>query len=228
VRIPRKVFWGALAVVTIPALLGLRAGLRALPFFSVRRIELVGARYLTAAEVVAALGVKDRASIFDDTDPWAERVRALPGVLEARIGRRLPGTLRVTVREADPVALTQRGNRLVLIGETGQVLPFNPTRPAMDLPLATADSAVAGVLTLIRESDPGLYARIQRAWRGERGGVVMDLDPGRLLLRTSAGPDEVEAVSLVADVLARQGRTWKELDARFLPRIVVRGGVSPT
>lgn len=219
----RRLLWVGLGVLAVAGLFGLRAGARKLPFFSVRRIELVGARYLTAAEVAAALGVRERASIFDDTGPWAERVKGLPGVLEARVGRRLPGTLRVTIREAEPVALAQRGNRLVLIGAAGQVLPFDPTRPAADLPIAPADSAVAGLLATIRESDPELYSRIQRAGRSERGGVAVDLDVGRVLFQSGAGPDEVEALSLVADLLTREGRTWRELDARFLPRIVVRG-----
>lgn len=204
-------------------LFGLRAGLRKLSFFSVRRIELAGARYLTVGEVATGLGVPAGTSVFDDTGPWTERAKALPGVLEARVSRRLPGTLRVTVREAEPVALAERGNRLVLLDDAGQVLPFDPTRPAADLPLAPLDSTVAGVLGRIRETDPEFFARIQRGTRVQRD-VALDLDDGRIFFRGGAGAAEIQALSLVADLLARQGRSWRELDGRYLPRVIVRGG----
>jgi cell division septal protein FtsQ len=198
-----------------------RAVVKQLSFFSVRRIELVGARYLTAAEVVRALALPAAANIFDETAPLARRTRALPGVLEARITRRLPGTLRVTVEEAEPVALADRGGRLVLLDVTGRTLPFDPTSPAVDLPLAEPDSGVAGLLARVRESDPELFARIQRGVR-VRQDVALDTEAGRILFRAGASSAEIRDLALVAGVLARQGRSWKELDARFLPRVIVR------
>jgi len=202
--------------------LGIRAGLRALSFFDVRRIELAGARYITAAEVVAAMEVPEGSSIFDPIGSLADRVRALPGVIEARVSRRLPGTIRVTVREAEPVALSALGSRLVLMDRLGRPLPFDPTRPATDLPLAPADSTVARVLDRIREADAELFARIQRGSRVGRD-VALDLEEGRFLLRGEAGPAEFQALSLVADLLNREAKPWSELDARFLPRVIVRG-----
>lgn len=202
--------------------LGARALLRKLSFFSVRRIELVGSRYLTATEVARALQVPPGASVFDATAPFARRAAALPGVLEARVARRLPGTLRVVIREAEPVALTDQVGRLVLLDASGRLLPFDPTRAAADLPLAEPDSGVAGLLLRVREGDPELYARIQRGVRLHQD-VVFELESGRILFRVGASSDEVRDLSLIASVLQRQGRAWRELDARFLPRVIVRG-----
>lgn len=218
----RKVLFGAAALVLlVAALAGGRVLLKKLAFFSVRRIELVGARYLTPEEVTRALRLPARASIFDATEPLTRRANTIPGVLEARVTRRLPGTLRVAVHEAEPVALAERGGRLVLLDSAGRSLPFDPTRPAADLPLADADSAVAGLLTRIRESDPELFARVERGHR-LRQDVALEIAEGRILFRAGASSEEIRDLALVAGVLERQGTAWRELDARFLPRVIVR------
>ena len=105
-------------LLLVAGFFGARAGLRRLSFFSIRRVELVGARYLDAAAVARALALPEKASVFDSKREWTGRVRALPGVLDAEIGRRLPGTLRVRVQEAEPVALAPSGNKLVLVSVT--------------------------------------------------------------------------------------------------------------
>lgn len=210
------------AILAIGLFFGGRAGLRHLAFFSVRRIELVGAQYLDAATVAGALELRARANLFDPAAGLVARVKALPGVIDADIARRIPGTLRIRVREAEPVALAERGDRLVLVDEWGTVLPFDPARPAADLPVAAADSVVAGLLGRIRDFDPELFGRIQRGSR-YRGDVALDLEEGRLFLRGNAEPGEIEAVAVVAGVLARDGRAWRELDGRYPPRVVVRG-----
>ena len=204
------------------ALWGGYQGLRRLSFFDIRRVELVGGHYLTAAMVAEALAVPPGMSVFDDLEPLRERVRALPGVREARISRRLPGSLLVTIREAEAVALTERNGRLVPLDTRGRPLPFDPTRPADDLPLAPADAAVAGVLALIRDTDPDLFRGIDRGAR-LRQDVALELSGGRVLFRADATGDEIRDLAMILALLTREGRSWRELDARFASRIVVRG-----
>ncbi len=217
----RLLLTASVLVLLVAGTAGMGALLKRLSFFSVRRVELVGARYLSVSEVTRALRLRPGASVFDATAPLARRAAALAGVLEARVVRRLPGTLRVVLREAEPIALVERGGRLVPLDAAGRVLPFDPTRSPADLPLADADSGVAGLLARVRESDPELFARVQRGARF-RQDVALDLDAGRILFRSGASSDEIRDLSLVADVLARQGQSWKELDARFPPRVIVR------
>lgn len=196
--------------------------LRTLAFFRIRRVELVGGRYLTAAEVARALAIPRNQSIFDGTGALLARVRALPGVADAQLGRRLPGTVRVVIREAEPVALAERAGELVLLDAAGRIMPFDPTRPAADLPLAEPDPAVAGLLARVRDADPAFYQRIERAVRA-RPDVAIEVAAGRILFRAGASSDEIRDVSLVADLLAKQGRRWRELDGRFLPHVIIRG-----
>src|ERR1043166_9095228 len=126
----RDVVRGLGAVGLVLALVGGFRVVRTLAFFRVRRVELAGARYLTAAGVARALAIAPGRSIFDGTDSLRKRARGMLGVVEARVTRRLPGTIRVTVREAEPVALAPRGGRLVLVDAGGRVLPFDPNKSA--------------------------------------------------------------------------------------------------
>ena len=90
-------------------------GLRHLEFFRVRRVEIVGLQYLDAAKVIGAAKIAPRASIFDEHEPVAARLRALPGVAGAEVGTRAPGTLRIELDETQPVALTPKGDRLAMV-----------------------------------------------------------------------------------------------------------------
>jgi hypothetical protein len=55
-----------------------------------------------------------------------------------------------------------------------------------------------------------------------RRDVVLEMGARRLLLRGDAGPEVIQGVALVAQHLAARGRTYAELDARFLGQVVVR------
>jgi cell division septal protein FtsQ len=212
---------GALALVAV--LLAGSRWVRTLSFFEVRRIELVGGHYLTPAAVAQALALPPGASIFDDKAPREARVLRMVGVREARIARRIPGTLRVTIREAEAVALAERNGRLVLLDARGRVLPFDPTSPAADLPLADPDPVVAGVLERVRDTDPDLFAGIDRGSR-VRQDVVLEVGGGRVFFRADATEEEIRDLVLIRDLLTRERKSWRELDARFTSRVIVRGG----
>ena len=211
----------ALSIIAAGALLP--SALRRMSFFDVRRLELVGARYLTPDEVARALALPAGTSIFDDLTPLERRVVRIEGVLEAEVSRRLPGTLRIQVREREAVALTERRGRLVLMDVDGKILPFDPTRPADDLPLADADSGVGHLLVRFRAAEPELYARVD-AGRRARSDVVLESGATRWRLRRDATPEECRALALVLGELARRGWTARELDARFSGRVIVRTG----
>ena len=52
--------------------------------------------------------------------------------------------------------------------------------------------------------------------------LPLELEDGRLYLRGGADAADIQAVSIVTGLLAREGRSWRELDVRYLPRVVVR------
>lgn len=198
------------------------AVLRHVEFFRVRRVEMQGLQYLDAAKVIAAARLSRTASVFDDPDAIAQRVRALPGVSDAQVGRRLPGTLRIRLEEAEPVALTPKGDRLAMVDARGAVLPFDPLASAPSLPVLIGGGAlVAGALARTRDYDPGLFARIDAAWR-VGPDVVFEVAGRWLWFDPQLTAEDIRAVTAVEQALARQGRPYAELDGRFAGQVVVR------
>ena len=197
-------------------------GLRHLEFFRVRRVEIVGLQYLDAAKVISAAKIAPRASVFDDHEPAAARLRALPGVAGAEVGRRAPGTLRIELDEAQPVALTPKGGRLAMVNERAEVLPFDPLGSTPDLPvLIGGGKVVAGALARAQEFDPGLFARIDAAWR-VGPDVVFEIGGRRFWFGPRLTAEDIRAVTAVEQALARKGSVYRELDGRFAGQVVVR------
>jgi cell division septal protein FtsQ len=196
--------------------------LRRLEFFRIRRVEIAGIQYLAPATILGALGLDPRSSVFDDLPAAGRSLRALPGIRSAVVRRRLPGTLEIVVEEAVPVALAPQGSTLALVDSGGRVLPFNPAATAPDLPIAASvDPVVARVLAAIREQEPALFSAIGTA-RRVRDDVVLDWNGRQLWLGPAATAEDIRAVMAVAQELARQGRIFRELDARFAGQVIVR------
>jgi hypothetical protein len=196
--------------------------LRRLEFFRVRRIEIQGARYLAPGTITRALALGRDASVFDNPRAMERRLRTLPGIQAAGVGRRLPGTLIVTVTETEPVALIPRRGALTPVDDRGRVLPYGPAQVVPDLPIATsADSGLTRLLATVRTTDPALFGQIASAAR-VRDDVVLDLDGRRFWFSANATAEDVRAVTAVAQDLARRERSYRELDARFAGQVIVR------
>ena len=200
--------------------------LRHVGFFRVRQIELVGLRYLAPSAVLGALRLAADASVFDDLDEISARVRTLAGVSDARVVRRPPGALKVLVREVEPVALVpgvgSGGRALTVVDGGARPLPYDPSRTALDLPVAqSGDSGLVGVLALVQSVDLTLFEEITGARAGKHG-VVLELGSRRVLVARDVGPEVIRAVVLVSQDLEARHRTYAELDARYDGQIVVR------
>lgn len=198
------------------------AGARRLPVFRVRRVEVRGATFLGAAPVVRALALRRDASIFDPAAPLVARVERLTGVRGARVGRRLPGTLVVTVDEVPPVALVASGTALAMMDARGRLLPYDPARAPADLPVVPAgDAAVGRLLARLRDASPEFFARVQGARRiGD--DVALELERTRVLARPGTAAETFRQLQYVERDLGRRGRAYDELDVRFAGQVVVR------
>jgi cell division septal protein FtsQ len=217
--------WWALAGLALAALLwfGLPPLAREMTFFRVRRVEFHGITHLTPARLLAAMQLPEEISVFDRLDGVESSLEKIPGVLDARVHRRIPGTLRIDIDEAVPVALAPAAEGgMVLVDGRGRALPFDPTVSAPDLPImGKADSIVAALLARVREVDPGLFGRISAASRNNKD-VVLQVDSQRYWFGPNPTAEAILAVTAVAADLARKGRDYRELDGRFANQVVVR------
>lgn len=217
--------WWVLGGLALALLLwfGLPPLARNLGFFQLRRVEFHGIVHLTPERLMPAITLADDASIFDSLEGIEARLEAIPGVRGASLHRRIPGTLRVDIEEATPVALAPaREGGMTLVDDQGRVLPFDPAVSAPDLPIiGRPDSAIAGLLARVREVDPGLFARISTATKNHKD-VVLQVDAQRYWFRPNASAEAILAVTAVAADLARRQWDYAELDGRFADQVIVR------
>jgi len=115
--------------------------------YAITEIEIRGAHRLSADEVRAALPVALGDNVFlASTDAISRALRRHPWIAAATTERILPGTLRVEIREHEPVAVALLGEPY-LVGPDGH--PFKRAQPEAgdeaDLPLVTGlDRAAYG------------------------------------------------------------------------------------
>ena len=228
----RKPGWLVVGVIVLLAILmagawGTRAGARKLAFFRVRAIEVRGAQYLQPEEIVARLRVDTLASLWDDLEPLRRRMASHPQISSVSIGRKMPGTLVVTVEENLPVALVVTPNGLQPFDSLGMQLPIDPTRQEIDLPVvASNDPVLLKLVGSIRSVEPQLFARIEEVRRTGREEILLTLSDGPSVLRVRAltGLSVVRLADIfpVESDLARRQARVEELDLRFRDQVIAR------
>lgn len=206
-----------------------RAALSSLDFFRVRRVEVEGARYVNPDEIVSRLRIDTTASVWGDVAIWERRVRQHPSVRDARIERRLPGTLVVRVTENPPVALVQAAAGLMPVDAAGKSLPIDPSTVDVDLPvLAVRDTTALRVLGELRATAPMLFARIGEVRRLSRGDYVFRIAPDAtapshdILASADVSAARLTEIIPVEQDLARRKLSATELDLRFRDQIIAR------
>ncbi|HEX3533511.1 MAG TPA: FtsQ-type POTRA domain-containing protein [Gemmatimonadaceae bacterium] len=231
-----------LVALIMSAAWGVRSAARQMAFFRVRSVEVRGIRYLPPGEVLSRLKVDTLMSLWDDLEPLRERVRHHPQVSDVAITRRLPGTLVVTIQENQPVALIQGTAGFVPYDSAGHVLPIDPARTNLDLPIvATSDPVLLKLVGAIRYTVPRLFSRIEEVRRTGRDEILLTLsrsEPQRARVpgdttSSNAGTVRVRiplglSVERLADIfpvendLARRQVHVGELDLRYRDQVIAR------
>jgi len=224
----RPVYLRAGIAVAVVALLGALPwigprALSSLAFFRVRKVEIRGATYIPASEILARLRLDSSASVFDDPDPLLRRLQAHPQIRDVEIDRRLPATLIVRVRENMPVALIPVTKGFVVVDGQGRQLPIDPSATALDLPiLAARDTALARLLAELRAGYPSLFARVSEIRREGRNELVVRLSDARVRALSDVTADRLAEVTPVEADLARRHLRVAELDLRYRDQVIAR------
>lgn len=209
--------------------------LRHLDVFRVQQVEVVGTRFLEPYAVVRAAGLGVESSVLDDADEWLAGVRTLRLVDEIRVGRVLPGKIRLEVREVEPVALVDAGT-LRPVDAGGRLLDLSPAGLAFDLPIVTglavenevvaagpSASAVATVAAVMKRA-PDVAARLSQAeLQGEE--LTLTFREGRttaVLPAAATGAELTQLRLALADLLARgELEKVRTIDVRYRDQVVV-------
>ncbi|HJQ54154.1 MAG TPA: FtsQ-type POTRA domain-containing protein [Gemmatimonadaceae bacterium] len=232
---------GALLLIAVimAAGWGVQSAARQMAFFRVRRVEIRGARYLQPGEIIARMKIDTLASLWNDLEPYRQRVKQHPQVSDASISRRLPGTLVVTIRENLPVALIQTRTGLLAYDSLGTQLPIDPSRTSLDLPIvASRDPVLLKLVGAIRAVVPKVFARIEEVRRTGRDEILLTLsrDTSEIPGGAAASPAAALRVRVpvglsverLADIfpvetdLARRQAHVDELDLRYRDQVIAR------
>jgi cell division septal protein FtsQ len=236
--------WKILGILFLVGLImaggyGVRAAGREMAFFRIRKVEIRGARYLSTNEIITRLKVDTLASLWDDLEPYRQRVRNHPQVADVRVSRRLPGTLVVSIRENPPVALIQTAAGLLPYDSLGKQLPIDPSRTSLDLPIvATGDPVLLKLVGAIRSTDPQVFSRIEEVRRTGRDEILLTLSrsldsaahpssptaPRTIRVRVPVGlpADRLADIFPVESDLARRQLHVSELDLRYRDQVIAR------
>lgn len=218
-----RVLWGLALVVVVAVPWWGRAALQRLDFFHVRTVEVQGARYLDPAAVVQRLNVDTLQSVWDELAPLAERLRTDPLIRDVALDRRLPGTLVVRLTERTPVAFVATGNGLQLRDEEGNVLPIDPNRTPVDLPvLASPDTAVLRLLGELQTAQPEFYARLSEVQHAGQNELIFRLYSTTVRTSSDVNAQRFGELKLVEDDLAQREQRAVELDLRFRDQVIAR------
>ena len=198
-------------------------------FFQLKSVVVEGTRYLSPEVVLERLAVDTSQSVWDDTEPLAARLRSMPQVADVEMRRRLPGTLVVTIRENLPVALSPSPRGLETVDSAGVVLPIDPARFDVDLPIANQrDKSILSILTAARSQNPMLYRRISEISRDGKGAVVLMLagspEVAPLKVRAPVGvsvPRLADIFPVESDLMRRRANV-AELDLRYRDQVIAR------
>jgi cell division septal protein FtsQ len=173
-------------------------GVGASAAFGFRTLELEGDRYTAAGDVRGLVGVATGANLFLlSTDDIAARIAALPTVAGVEVSVSLPATLRVALRDRQPVMTWRVGERSFLVDGGGLLfaeLDDRSTGDAASLPAITdgraesesldvgatldpIDVDAATRLASVRPDQIGSAARSLRVSVSDRNGFVVRADP---------------------------------------------------
>jgi cell division protein FtsQ len=203
-------FWGPLLM-------------RQLSFFRVRKVEIIGARYVSVGEVIDRLHIDTTASIWDPTGPLAARLASHPQLRRVRVRRKLPGTLVVDVDENLPVALVATNDGLRAYDARGVALPIDLARTPIDAPiLPRRDLGVLAFLGLLRTEAPALYDRVSEIRIVGADEVMIDLDGTPVRAMRDVSTARLAEIEPVEEDLARRGFHAAELDLRYKDQVIAR------
>lgn len=202
--------------------------------FRVSELRLEGALYLTLEEASEAAAVPAGASVWDDPSEWEARLEEHPLVREARVRKRIPGTLVFDVEERHPVGLVPTPT-LEVVDAEGRILPIDPSEHTLDLPLLRVSArgrdaekvraALAAEAERLGHVDPEFADMISELSRDERGDVLARWgDPAVTFLFTPAVTARKlrEGVLVLLDTTRETGETPVTVDLRFEEQVVIR------
>ncbi|MBI3458634.1 MAG: FtsQ-type POTRA domain-containing protein [Candidatus Rokubacteria bacterium] len=215
--------------------------LRTTPLLGVRQVEVVGARRVPEAVVLAAAAIAPDANLLAlDVEGIVDRVEALPDVHRARVVRELPSRVTVVIEERAPYALVNGGDaagRLLWVDVDGYLAgrdphPAPPSLPILsgverpadgpDHPVGDRLHAGLALLRAVQRVGGRVAGRISEIDLARPGGPVLYTIDGIEVWVGSEGWDErLARLDGVLGELDDRGERVESVDLRFRDLVVL-------
>jgi len=193
---------------------------------SLQTVEVHGRGETRQADIIGALAASRGAPLLGlDIDAMRERLTALPWIVSAEIERRYPDRLLVTVREAEPMALWQRNQKLYLVSRAGKVIETADLGRYAKLLVIVGDNAPerAEALFDLLAEQPQLKSRVTAAVFVGKRRWNLRFDNGIDVKLPEENP--AAAWSRLADLQKQYGLLEKDvriIDLRLSDQVVLR------
>jgi len=193
---------------------------------SLQTVEVHGRGETRQADVLGAIGAARGAPLLGlDIDAMRERLTALPWIVSAEVERRYPNRLQVTVKEAEPMALWQRNQKLYLVSRAGKVIETADLGRYATLLVIVGDSAPerAAALFDLLGQQPKLKDRVTAAVFVGKRRWNLRFDNGIDVKLPEENP--AAAWSRLADLQKQYGLLEKDvriIDLRLPDEVVLR------
>lgn len=192
----------------------------------VQDVQIEGMRNTPPDMVREALGVR-RGDPMLGFDPQLarEQLEQIAWVGHARVERRLPGTIRVTLEERQPFAIWQRDGKFSVIDHDGKVVATDSIGAFGRLPLVVgpgADRAAPVMIAALRAA-PEVQERVHALVRVSERRWNLRLRNGTDVLLPEG--QEVAAINRLAELQAKQAlmdRPLAAIDLRLPDKLVLR------
>ena len=197
--------------------------LRQSSFFRVRKVEIIGARYVSVSDLMDRLRVDTTVSVWDPTGPLAARVASNPQVRSVDVRRKLPGTLVIEIQENLPIALVSTNDGLRAYDERGTLLPIDLARTPIDVPIVQRrDPVLLHLLGVLRNEAPAIYDRLSEIRITAPDEVLLQFDGTPVRAMRDVSPARLAEIVLVEDDLAHRGLHAAEIDLRYRDQVIAR------
>ncbi len=218
-RSRRPIYLTAAAVVAVGSL-GFVAWFS--PLLSARSIEVVGNAGVSTEEVLAALDVPVGIPLLRvDAGGAAQRVASIAKVDHARVERRYPSTIRVSVVERTPAVFydTPEGTHLMdASGVPYAIEPAPPGLPRLAVPTpGRGDAQTADALTALTALPAALRSEVTEVGAGTLSDIHLTLADGRRVVWGSADGSAHKA-AIVLPLLGQPGQVF-DVSSPNLPTV---------
>ena len=248
-RLRARPVWRALRVIGVLGLLAAggywAAGAAAdVPWLTVRHLRVHGNQRVHESEIAALLdGLAGENLLSVDLEQWRRQLFTSAWVADARLRRRLPGTIDVEIRERVPMGIARAGADLFLMDAAGNVIDeYGPRYADCDLPIIdglvprstarpiaidrTRGQLVSRLMAELR-TRPELAKRVSQidVTNLHDAHVILDGDSAVVRLGDARFVERLESYVGLQATLREQVPDIDYVDVRFGERVYV--GLSP-